>query len=61
MSSGGIGEHFYNRISSCGFNGSFKLTAIDNVYVKHAKVESLLQKLKLDPQGMADTVLSYKR
>ncbi len=61
MSTGGIGEHFYNRISSCGFNGSFKLTAIDNVYVKHAKVESLLQKLKLDPQGMADTVLSYKR
>ena len=61
MATGGIGEHFYNKLSDCGFNGSFKLTAIDDIYVKHAKVDSLLQKLSLDPQGMADTVLSYKR
>ncbi len=60
MATGGIGEHFYNRISKEGFNGTFKLTAIDNIYVKHAKVDSLLKKLKLDPDSMAETILSDK-
>lgn len=61
MSTGGVGEHFCNLLSQNSFSGSFKLTAIDNIYVKHAKVDSLLKKLQLDPQGMADTVLSHKR
>lgn len=61
MSTGGVGEHFYNEISKCGFNGDFKLTAIENIYVKHAKVEALLKMLHLDADGIADTVLSHKR
>lgn len=61
MAIGGIGEHFYNEISNRGFNGKFNLTAIDDIYVKHAKVESLLKKLNLDAEGMANTVLSHKR
>lgn len=61
MAIGGIGEHFYNEISNRGFNGKFKLTAIDDIYVKHAKVESLLKKLNLDTEGIANTVLSHKR
>ena len=61
MAIGGIGEHFYNEISNRGFNGEFKLTAIDDIYVKHAKVESLLKKLNLDTEGIANTVLSHKR
>ena len=60
MATGGIGEHFYNRILQMGFNGSFKLTAIDNIYVKHAKVDSLIKKLKLDPDSMVETILSDK-
>lgn len=61
MATGGIGEHFYNEISKRGFSGKFNLTAIDNIYVKHAKVESLLKKLRLNPEGIANTVLSQKR
>ena len=61
MATGGVGEHFYNEISKCNFNGNFNLTAIDNIYVKHAKVDSLLKKLRLDPESISDTVLSQKR
>lgn len=57
MAIGGIGEHFFNEISSMGFTGKFKLTAIDDVYVKHAKVESIWRKLKLDSDGMTEVIL----
>ncbi|MEE0859501.1 MAG: 1-deoxy-D-xylulose-5-phosphate synthase [Acutalibacteraceae bacterium] len=60
MATGGVGEHFFCDIGKRGFNGNFKLTAIDNTYVKHAKVDSLLTKLSLDSDGMVKTILKFK-
>lgn len=60
MATGGVGEHFFNEITKHGFSGKFKLTAIDNIYIKHAKVDSLLEKLFLDPDGIVKTILKFK-
>mgnify|MGYP000531766991 FL=1 len=57
MATGGVGEHFLYDLVKREYKGEYKLTAIDDVYVKHAKVDSLLKKLGLDENGIADTVL----
>lgn len=57
MATGGVGEHFFNEISKRGYSGKYTLTAIDDIYVKHAKVDSLLEKLRLDTKGMTNTIL----
>lgn len=56
MAIGGVGEHFLNKINYCGYSGKFSLTAIDDIFVKHAKVDSLLKTLGLDAEGMAKTI-----
>ncbi|MEE1057008.1 MAG: 1-deoxy-D-xylulose-5-phosphate synthase [Acutalibacteraceae bacterium] len=56
MATGGVGEHFLNKINYRGYNGKFNLTAIDDIFVKHAKVDSLLKKLGLDAEGMVKTI-----
>ena len=48
MATGGVGEHFLYDLVKREYKGEYKLTAIDDVYVKHAKVDSLLKKLGLD-------------
>ncbi|MEE0930994.1 MAG: 1-deoxy-D-xylulose-5-phosphate synthase [Acutalibacteraceae bacterium] len=58
MATGGVGEHFLNKINHRGYNGKFNLTAIDDIFIKHAKVDSLLKKLRLDAEGMAKTIES---
>lgn len=57
MATGGVGEHFLYDLVKREYKGEYKLTAIDDIYVKHAKVDSLLKKLGLDENGIADTVL----
>lgn len=56
MATGGIGEHFLSLINNRGYKGIFKLVAIDDKYIKHAKVDRLLEKLGLDFKGMEKTI-----
>ncbi|MBE6753279.1 MAG: 1-deoxy-D-xylulose-5-phosphate synthase [Ruminococcaceae bacterium] len=55
---GGIGESFLDTITGGGFNGSFRLRAIDNRFVAHAPISHLLHGLGLDAEGMTQFVLS---
>lgn len=56
MATGGVGEHFLKALNQEGFQGEYTLTAIDDIYVKHAKVDSLLKQLKLDAEGIAHII-----
>lgn len=56
MATGGIGEHFIYDLNRYGYNGEFKLTAIDNRYVQQATVESALKSLMLDDTGMYNII-----
>lgn len=61
MATGGVGEHFLSEINRREYNGCFNLTAIDDVFVKHAKVDSLLKQLGLDAEGMAKIIEDKQR
>ena len=60
MLTGGIGEHFLAEAVKRGYNGKFIINAIDNIYVRHAKVDSLFEKLGLSADEMAETVLKNR-
>lgn len=54
---GGIGEHFIYELSKLGFDGYYKITAIDDKFVMQASIESTLKALNLDKDGIANTIL----
>ncbi|MEF2920395.1 MAG: 1-deoxy-D-xylulose-5-phosphate synthase [Acutalibacteraceae bacterium] len=58
MAVGGVGEHFLKELTVADYKGSYTLTAIDDIYVKHAKVDSLLKQLKLDSEGIEEIIKS---
>ena len=60
MLTGGIGEHFLAEEVKRGYNGKFIINAIDDIYVRHAKVDSLFEKLGLSADGMAEVVLKNR-
>lgn len=60
MLTGGIGEHFLAEEVKRGYKGKFIINAIDDIYVRHAKVDSLFEKLGLSADGMAETVLKNR-
>lgn len=54
--SGGIGEHLNSLLSQSGYRGEFKLTAINDEFVNHASVASILKKLHLDEESMFEII-----
>ena len=46
--SGGIGQQFGCRLLENGFNGKYRVKAIDNTFVGHGAVDELIQMLGLD-------------
>ena len=49
---GGIGEYMCSELHAHGWKGDFSITAVNDVFVQHASVDSSLAKLGLDADGM---------
>ena len=49
---GGIGETFDYELTKIGYDGSYKITAIEDKFVSHASVDSSLKKENLDADSM---------
>ncbi len=52
IKNGGIGETFGSLLSENGYNGNYRLTAVNNEFVEHASVSRLYEKYSLDADGM---------
>ncbi len=52
MRAGGIGEHFSALLEASGFDGEFKLTAVDEEFVEPASVDEQLAMFGLDINSM---------
>ncbi|MBQ3547815.1 MAG: 1-deoxy-D-xylulose-5-phosphate synthase [Clostridia bacterium] len=52
VKSGGIGEHLSALLFENGYNGEFKIHAVDNKFVPMSKTDSALKKLGLDSDNM---------
>ena len=54
--SGGIAEHIGCRLLQTGFNGKYKVNAINNEFVGASTISSALKKYKLDCESMIEIV-----
>lgn len=52
VKSGGVGEHLSAMLLETGFNGEFKINAVDNRFVPQGETSSILNKLGLDSEAM---------
>ena len=55
--SGGIGEHFACLLEQQGYDGEYRLRAIENPFIPHAPMFRSLEKLGLSTAGIEQTVL----
>ena len=53
MKGGGIGEKFGCNLLLNGFEGKYRLTAVEDEFVAHASVASLMEKYSMSPSAMA--------
>lgn len=58
MRSGGVGEVFASRLLEYGYCGGFSLTAVDDCFVSHASVSSLLEKYSMSAEKMCEKILN---
>lgn len=58
---GGIGEHVGNILMEKGYRGRYYLQAVNNQFVKHAKMEQSLKDLGLDYTGMVKRIMMEKK
>ena len=56
IKNGSVGESFSELLIENGYNGFYKHIAVDNEFVMHASVDSLLNKYYLDSEGIFNTV-----
>ncbi|MCL2508020.1 MAG: 1-deoxy-D-xylulose-5-phosphate synthase [Oscillospiraceae bacterium] len=54
--SAGVGEKFAAALLQRGFRGKYKLTAVEDEFVKQASVAAQLRKYKLDADGMVGVI-----
>lgn len=52
--SGSIGQSFADMLFEKGFNGKYEHVAIDDTFVPHASVKTLLKKYKLDTESIIE-------
>ena len=55
--SGGIGESFASCLLCHGFNKDYYHIAVDNEFIPHASVNSLMKKYKLDTDSIVKNVM----
>ena len=53
MKNGGIGEKFGCNLLLKGYEGKYRLTAVEDEFVAHASVASLMEKYSMSPSAMA--------
>lgn len=53
---GGVGSIFAQKLLEKGYTGTFRLTAIDNQFVKHATYEQTLKQFKLDSESIYNII-----
>ena len=58
IKSGGVGEKFGYMLSESNFRGKYILTAIDDVFVKHAPMMEQIKSFGLDTDGMVSKVMT---
>ncbi len=56
MKSGGIGEKLGSILIENNYKGEYKITAVNDEFVAHASVPRLMEKYKLDAQGMVNII-----
>lgn len=56
MRSGSVADAFRDLLEDKGYDGTYRVRAVEDSYVRHAAVKSSLKALGLDAQGMADEV-----
>lgn len=54
MRSGGVGDTFESELVKLRFEGSYAITAIEDMFIPHSKDTEALHALKLDAEGMFD-------
>ena len=57
----GCGEQFAFMCRSHGFKGDYNITAIDERFIPQQKVSEALNELKLDTEGIYNTVFEESR
>lgn len=57
MRSGSVADAMRAMLDAHSYGGSFRVTAVDDVYVQHASVKSSLKALGLDAQSMTEALL----
>lgn len=55
--SGGIGEKFAAELLQRGYKGSYDITAIENCFVKQAKVPELIKQYGFDSESMVNKIV----
>jgi 1-deoxy-D-xylulose-5-phosphate synthase len=58
--SGGVGEKFAALLLQAGYKGSYELVAVEDCFVKQAKVERLIEKYGLDSESMVEKIRKMK-
>ena len=58
--SGGIGEKFAATLLQKGYKGSYSLTAVEDCFVKQAKVPDLIKMHGLDSESMAKKIIDSR-
>ena len=58
--SGGIGEKFAATLLQRGYKGTYDLTAVEDCFVKQAKVEALIKMHKMDSESITEKIREMK-
>ena len=58
--SGGIGEKFAATLLQKGYKGSYDLTAVEDCFVKQAKVPEIIKMHKMDSESIAEKIREMK-
>lgn len=54
--SGGVGEKFAASLLQNGYKGTYDLTAVEDCFVKQAKVSELIKMYKMDSESMVENI-----
>lgn len=58
MRAGGVGEVMASKLLEKGFDGGYSLTAVDNEFVSHASVSSILDRYSMSAEKMYEKILN---
>ncbi len=59
--SGGIGEKFASLLLQKGYKGGYDIVAVEDCFVKQAKVPELMREYHFDSESIAEKIISLKK